>query len=55
MRLYLNLVILALASTGLGAIVARHVPATAAGVGGILGLLFAAALICAGLVAERKA
>jgi hypothetical protein len=55
MRLYLNLVILALASTGMGVIVARHVPATTAGVTGILGLLFAAGLICAGLIAERKA
>jgi len=55
MRLYLNLMILTLASTGLGAIVARHVPATVAGIGGILTVLFADALICAGLVAGRKA
>ena len=54
MRICLNLTILALDSIGLGVVAARHVPDLVAGVGGILGFLFAAALICAGLVAERK-
>ena len=55
MRFLLNLLILAAASAGLGAVVAPHVPAVVAGVLGILSVMFAAALIGAGLIAERKA
>lgn len=55
MRLPLNLAILALAASGLGVIAGPHVPDLVAGVIGILSVVLASALICAGLVAEKRA